>query len=419
MSELMLTLAKIIIIASNFNLRVPATRNSSRYVPRFFPPGWARLPPRLVNLTLAAFFLASSGSAPAQEPSLVFSTKVEHATVPIAVATDAEGNTFVTGVAENLRADAKVTRFGPQGARAVLVAKIDGKGNTLWTAVIGGETGIQEPRAIATDPAGNVHVAGTTSSSDFPTTSGVIHRDNPDAAELGFVIKLDSGGTKLVYSTFVADATSEVNAIYVDESGQATIAGSVVSMVNQPWLERRSFDRAGFVARLDASASSFVFYHRVAGPRSTSITALAPGPSGTISFAGQAFGPGLPLVNPIQSDFRSRALFRATGGAWEPLSKLSEVTALAWGADGKYLFAGGLNSLSRSADGGETWETYPVVEEHVAVQEFPSPITGIDFDPKNPARVFVAVEREGLFESSDSGLTWRRYGPLLPSFAVW
>jgi uncharacterized protein (TIGR03437 family) len=100
--------------------------------------------------------------------------------------------------------------------------KTDQVGNTTY----GGNT----TQGMVVDPAGNVYVTGYTQSTDFPL-QGSIQPVNTTNAATGFVAKLNSAGSQLIYSTYIGggvlndNTITEPYAIAVDGSGSAYITG--------------------------------------------------------------------------------------------------------------------------------------------------------------------------------------------------
>ena len=90
---------------------------------------------------------------------------------------------------------------------------MDSLGNKQWSKTFGGsqDEGRDFERwpAAAPDLDGSVFVTGQTSSRDFPTTPGAYMASNDTGAPRetdgidAFVTKLDSTGSRLVYSTFL------------------------------------------------------------------------------------------------------------------------------------------------------------------------------------------------------------------------
>jgi hypothetical protein len=91
---------------------------------------------------------------------------------------------------------------------------------------------------VAVDTNGNVYITGNTDSTDFPVTSGAFQEElelrGDDACLIAgplkcgdaFVMKLNTTGTQIVYSTYIGGHNSdEGRAIAVDATGRAYITG--------------------------------------------------------------------------------------------------------------------------------------------------------------------------------------------------
>src|SRR5262249_36039014 len=120
----------------------------------------------------------------------------------IDVTTDATGNTFVTGWTSSpnfpTTPGAYETTLSPDGSRAAFVAKFDPNGNLLWSTEIDGAAGF----AIAVDASDNVYVGGEANGNDFATTAGAF-QTTPGSRNTGFVAKLNSSGTELLWATYL------------------------------------------------------------------------------------------------------------------------------------------------------------------------------------------------------------------------
>src|SRR6266540_407854 len=129
------------------------------------------------------------------DPELVYSTVFggSRYNVGQAVAVDADGNAYVTGWTD---ADFPVTNWIDGSSRGyggdVFVTKFDPTGRALvFSTIVGGAAGQDQPRGIGVDAAGNVYVAGETMSYDFPTTPGAVQPTCslgacPPAPSIGF-----------------------------------------------------------------------------------------------------------------------------------------------------------------------------------------------------------------------------------------
>ncbi len=86
-------------------------------------------------------------------------------------------------------------------------------------------------QGMAADSTGNVYVTGSTQSTDFPIVQGAIQATNTTNANTGFVLKLNSTGSQLIYSTYLGGGVLNDNsitrayAIAVDSSGNAYVTG--------------------------------------------------------------------------------------------------------------------------------------------------------------------------------------------------
>src|SRR5205823_3048621 len=111
---------------------------------------------------------------------------------------------------------------------------------------------------IAVDSAGNAYVSGTTDSSDFPLVNPLMTRGS------SFVLKLNTAGSALIYSTRFGGSRSEtITAIAIDASGNAYVTGGATSpdfpFVNPVAGGTCSPDMAPFVAKLNSAGSSLVY----------------------------------------------------------------------------------------------------------------------------------------------------------------
>ena len=102
---------------------------------------------------------------------------------------------------------------------------------TYATYLAGTTNATDEANGVAVDSSKNVYVTGYTTSTTFPTTTGVYQTKSPNSGEAGFVAKINPaapGAASLVYSTYLGGGSYSAleNGIAVDGSGNAYVAGN-------------------------------------------------------------------------------------------------------------------------------------------------------------------------------------------------
>jgi len=81
-------------------------------------------------------------------------------------------------------------------------------------------------QSICVDASGQAYVTGNTQDEYFPTTVGAYNRTHNGRSTMAYVVKLDTNGTNLVYSTFIGGTGSSGGmAICCDALGCAYVAG--------------------------------------------------------------------------------------------------------------------------------------------------------------------------------------------------
>jgi hypothetical protein len=183
----------------------------------------------------------------------------------------------------------------------VLLEKFDPSGSKLlWATWLGGLKD-DIPTGIAVDPEGNVYVAGTTSSSVFPTTPGASDRKNEKSE--GFVAKFDTNGTRLLYSTFVGGATGDViHALALDQTGNAYVAGATDSTdfpttAGALIRSRRDKHNAdGFVTKLDSSGSRILYATLLGGNAYDGVESIAVDRAGNAYVTGETESKNFPTT---------------------------------------------------------------------------------------------------------------------------
>ncbi len=96
--------------------------------------------------------------------------------------------------------------------------------DVVYSSFIGG-TNHEQARGIATDSEGNTYIAGSTGSSDFPTTPGVVQPEYAGGKSDAFICKFDPSG-KLVWSTLLGGHDfDKIYTIKLDKKGFLYVSG--------------------------------------------------------------------------------------------------------------------------------------------------------------------------------------------------
>ena len=141
---------------------------------------------------------------------------------------DASGNAYMTG--QTFSGDFPTTAGALsrtlKGNSDAFVLKLNFTGDSLVYSTLIGGTGDDQGAGIAVDTSGNAYMAGTTWSSDFPTTTGAIDRIYHGGDSDMFVIKINPSGSGLVYSTFLGGSGwDQATEIAIDNGGNAYVLG--------------------------------------------------------------------------------------------------------------------------------------------------------------------------------------------------
>ena len=138
------------------------------------------------------------------------------------IVTDASGSTYISG---NRLISATSGPFFRQEITDVFVTKLDPSGNLVFTATIGGK-GADRAGGIALDSAGNICIAGSTSSPNFPLRNPL--QSLPSLGQSGFLVKLSPDGSRLLYSSYFGGTlgATAVNALAVDAAGNMYVTGN-------------------------------------------------------------------------------------------------------------------------------------------------------------------------------------------------
>jgi len=147
------------------------------------------------------------------------------------VAVDRNGRAYVAGWTASPQFPITLGAFDTShnGGRDGFVSKLEVGGSSLAYSTFLGGSGADEALGIDIDSAGSAYVAGSTNSSNFPTTAGAFdetHNGDLDA----FFTKLGPAGAALTYSTFLGGSGVDfARGIAVGAGGNAYLPGRTAS----------------------------------------------------------------------------------------------------------------------------------------------------------------------------------------------
>jgi uncharacterized protein (TIGR03437 family) len=238
-----------------------------------------------------------------------------------ALAVDVAGNLYAAGTtsAADFPATPGAVRFTGAGKSAAFVVKLNAAGSdALYSALLGGNDNTTAG-GVALDAQGNAYLAGTTLAADFPVTAGALQA-KPAGAGDGFVAKLNTAGSSLVFATLLGGTgVDAVSGIAVDTAGNVLVSGTTYSTdfpLTADALQRRfagspcvitSTSPFGgnpavvpcsdaFAAKLNSAGSALLYSTTISGSGRDSGLAVAAGAAGAIYVAGWTDSNNFPVA---------------------------------------------------------------------------------------------------------------------------
>ena len=274
---------------------------------------------------LAGALVAKLDPAGAVVYASVLGGSLADSSVGQAIAVDAAGHAYVTGITSSASHDFPTTpeayrtgecdnvlRFANDG----FVAKLSTDGGTLLYSTVLCGSGDDSPAGIAVDVAGSAYVAGATGSSDFPTVNPLqATRGGGPVGITGFVSKLMPDGSQLAYSTYLGGSERQaVGGIAVDEQGNAYVTGVTASSdfpTTPGVLQEHAGNRLciegctdAFVTKLDPSGSALVYSTYLFGELDDAGSRIAVDRAGNAHVVGTTNSSYFPIVDAFQASNR-------------------------------------------------------------------------------------------------------------------
>jgi hypothetical protein len=200
------------------------------------------------------------------------------------IALDAADEAFIAGFTTSTDFPTTQGAFqtaAPLSSGSGFVSKLSADGSALVYSTYLGGTNTSGSRdvaqGIAVDSAGNAYVTGFADSHDFPTTVGAFQAVAPvkssTFASSGFLTKLNTDGSGLVYSTYLGGSKADFGVgIALDSAGDAYVVGSsdstdfpTTSNALQPTPPDSFSCCHAFVTALNPAGSALVYSSYIGG----------------------------------------------------------------------------------------------------------------------------------------------------------
>jgi hypothetical protein len=168
------------------------------------------------------------------------------------------------------------------GTQNAFVAELNFPDIITYSSYLGG-SGKDTASAVTTDSEGNILVAGTTSSTDFPTVNA-LQAVNEGGAD-GFVTKFNSTFTAMMYSTYIGGSgDDDINSIADAKSDALVIVGSTTSTAfGEP--HTTGTNTKGFLTSLTSTGAIGPMETRIFGGNNSKVVTSA---TAVVYFAGNA-----------------------------------------------------------------------------------------------------------------------------------
>jgi len=239
------------------------------------------------------------------------------------IAVDGAGDAYVVGNTASTDFPTKnALQASNGGGHDAFVAELNPSGSALlWGTYLGGNSD-DWGNAIALDATGDPVVAGTTTSTDFPTKNAL--QSAPKNGRDAFVAKLAANGSALLWSTYDGGSGDDWgNAVALDPAGNVYVAGQTAS-VDFPITHAVQATYGGgyngdaFVAELRADGGAIVYSTYLGGSGDDKALGLAVDPAGEALVTGNTTSTNFPTRNAYQP---------ASGGGYNGDAFVAKVAA--------------------------------------------------------------------------------------------
>ena len=231
---------------------------------------------------------------------LIYSTYIGgsmHDNGGMGICVDGEGNTYITGHTHSFDFPTSPGSYdtSQNGYDDAYLIKLDPTGkNLVYSTFIGGRDG-DRGRKIHVDEEGQVIMVGYTHSKDFPTTPDAYQRtlkDGPSGKYDSFVLKLNTEGNSLIFSTYIgASGIENAEDLSIDTYNRIVITGYTSSsdypILNSNIQDQHNGDYDIFLTCLEENGSSLAYSLIFGGKGNDWGQKLAIAPNGDVYVIGR------------------------------------------------------------------------------------------------------------------------------------
>jgi hypothetical protein len=223
-----------------------------------------------------------------------------------AIAVDSSGNAVVAGGTYSSDfpiVNAGQPAYGGQGD--CFITKVNSSGTVAFATYFGGND-LDNCAGLALDSSGNIYLAGSSFSTDFPFTGSVGNGH-------GFVAKLQNSASGVIYATKLGGVSGNngdagAGGVAVDSAGNAYVFGTATA-TDLPITTTAFQGLFGggvddtFVMKLDSAGSNLLYCSYLGGSQGEQGIAIAIDSSGHMYVTGNTVSPDFPLSNAIQQTY--------------------------------------------------------------------------------------------------------------------
>ncbi|MDW8131677.1 MAG: SBBP repeat-containing protein, partial [Bryobacterales bacterium] len=177
--------------------------------------------------------------------------------------------------------------------------KLNPTGTVAWATYVGAGAS-DYALAIAVDGEAAVYVAGYTASVSFPVTGGAYQTSYRGGSNDAFVVKLNPTGSAALYATLLGGSGNDVaNGLGVDANGNVWVGGQTTSR-DFPLVAAAQGqfggESDGFVAKLNSAGSALLYSSYLGGLASDAVRAVAVDAAGACYVAGGTYSSNFPVT---------------------------------------------------------------------------------------------------------------------------